>query len=194
VRLAPVYPIDPVAGVIITSCFALLFGAAALHKLRALQQFAEVLAAYDVLAGWLSRPMSRIVPGLELLLAIGLLIPVARERASLAGSLLLAIYAAAIAVNLWRGRRELDCGCMGFGRSRSISPGLVWRNAVLALALLTTGGLPWSSRPLNWVDVLTIVGGVCAGALLYMAMDGLLEFSRRLPRRPTFARDDGAGA
>jgi len=103
-----VYPIDPAAGVIITTCFALLFGAAAVHKLRDLQQFAQVLAAYDVLPGWLSGPMSRIVPGLELLLAIGLLTPVARERASLAGSLLLAVYAAAIAVNLRRGRRELD--------------------------------------------------------------------------------------
>jgi len=189
-----VHAIDPAAGVIITTCFALLFGAAAVHKLRDLQQLAQVLAAYDVLPGWLSGPMSRIVPGLELLLAIGLLTPVARERASLAGSLLLAVYAAAIAVNLRRGRRELDCGCMGFGRHRSISPGLVWRNAVLAVALLTAGWLPWASRPLNWVDVLTIVGGVCAGALLYMAIDGLLEFSRRLPRRPTFARGDEAGA
>jgi len=107
---------------------------------------------------------------------------------------LLAIYAAAIAVNLRRGRRELDCGCMGFGRRRSISPGMVWRNVVLALALLAAGWLPWTSRPLNWVDVLTMVGGVCAGTLLYMAIDGLLEFSRRLARRPAFARGDGASA
>jgi len=51
-----VYPIDPVAGVIITSCFALLFGAAGVHKVRDLRQFAEVFAAYDVLPGWLSLP------------------------------------------------------------------------------------------------------------------------------------------
>ena len=44
---------------------------------------------------------------------------------------LLALYAGAMAVNLARGRRDLDCGCAGPGVRRPVGEGLLIRNGAL---------------------------------------------------------------
>lgn len=173
------YSIDPVVGAVVCSGCALLFAVAGAHKLRARAEFAETLAGYRVLPARLVSPASALVPTLECLIAAGLLIPDARERASLAAAALLAAYAAAIAVNLLRGRRQLDCGCLGPRGGGVISGALVWRNILVALALAAAGGLRWSERPVCWLDVGTVLAAVCALALLYSAVSGLLAVAAR---------------
>ena len=168
------YPLDPVVGMIVCSSLALLFAVASAHKLRALSEFAETLSGYRVLPAMLVRPASRLVPVLEGLVAAGLLIRPARESASLAGAVLLAIYAVAMALNLLRGRRQLDCGCLGPGGGGVVSVALVWRNVLMALTLAAAGGTRWSSRRMDWLDLGTALAAACAMALLYVAANGLL--------------------
>jgi Methylamine utilisation protein MauE len=175
--------IDPAAGLMIIGCFALLFGVAAVHKFSSLNRFTASLRAYDILPSSLIRPTSWALPTLELLFAIGLLTTVAREPATLGGALLLTIYATGIGINLQRERRELDCGCMGFGKRRTISAWMIWRNFALALSLLAVGRVPWGLRTLYWIDLWTVAGGICMATLLYMTIEGLLESSRRMPQR-----------
>jgi hypothetical protein len=115
--------------------------------------------------------------------ALGLLLRVSREAAALVSTLLLSVYALAIAINLRRGRRELDCGCFGFGRRSAISTMLLWRNAALVLASLAAGFLPRRERALDWIDLFTVAVGVAAAALLYAAAEGLADAAGRLPRR-----------
>ena len=50
---------------------------------------------------------------------------------------------------------------------------MVWRNLCLA-AVLGIAALPWSSRPLNPTDFLTVTGGLIAAIALYAAFDRLL--------------------
>jgi hypothetical protein len=50
---------------------------------------------------------------------------------------------------------------------------MVWRNLALALAL-GVAALPWLGRPLSGLDVLTVIGGLTAAAMLYAAIDRLL--------------------
>ena len=50
---------------------------------------------------------------------------------------------------------------------------MVWRNLALA-ALLAALLLPWSARPLETADALTVGAGTAVVALLYMSLDRLL--------------------
>ncbi len=170
--------VDRVPGLIAAISLALLFAVAGLHKLRAFGEFVRTLQAYEVFPAALTRPIGLAVAALELLVAIGLLGSAWRQAACLAGAGLLASYASAIGVNLRRGRRQIDCGCAGFGKRRGISGLLIWRNSALCAALLAVGWFSWSSRPLAWVDIGTVAGGVCAVVLLYLSCDGLLELSQ----------------
>ena len=165
--------IDPAIGALLAGALALLFASAALHKLRSLPSFAAALRAYRVLPDSLAA-MAWVVPLLELTIAAGLLARSSRTGACAAGAALLLSYASAIAINLRRGRRDLACGCGGPEDRRLIAPWMVWRNLLLA-GLLGAMLLPWSPRPLNAADALTIGAGTAVAALLYMSLERLLE-------------------
>jgi uncharacterized membrane protein YphA (DoxX/SURF4 family) len=153
---------DPAVTWLIRLALALLFAVSAWHKLRDLHAFRATLANYRLLPPGLS---ALLAPGLaicELAIAALLLIPAARiDGAAIApiGALvLLALYSGALAINLARGRRDLDCGCLGPAHRQPVSPGLLLRNALLATgaALLL---LPVAARNLSWIDALTVAGG-----------------------------------
>jgi hypothetical protein len=164
--------LDPAIGVLLTGCFALLFASAALHKLRDLPHFTEALRAYRVLPAGAVR-LAPLVPLTELAIAVGLFPAVGRQPAALAGATLLLGYAAAIAVNLGRGRRDLACGCGGPDDARPIAPWMVVRNLLLAL-LLATLLVSWKRRTLLATDALTVGGGLAVATLLYVCLDRLL--------------------
>lgn len=170
----PMHPVmlDPAIGVLIIACCALLFASAALHKLRDRAHFTEVLRAYRVLPEG-AVALAPLVPLAELVVAAGLLPPAARPGAALGGAALLLAYAAAIAVNLRRGRRELACGCGGPDDARPIAPWMVVRNLVLALLLALTL-LPWEARAWLPTDGLTVGAGSAVATLLYACLDRLL--------------------
>jgi Methylamine utilisation protein MauE len=165
--------IDPALGSLIVIGAALLFAVASAHKLKNLALFAETFAAYRLLPQGLARRSAWLVPSAELALTAALLSSASRRWAILGSICLLAVYASALSLNLARGRRDLDCGCTAMGSRRRIAAWMVWRNVALALAL-GAAALPWTSRPLGAADLLTIVGGVAAGAALYAAVDRLL--------------------
>ena len=121
--------------------------------------------------------VGRALPCLEAALGIGVLLPVTRSVALIAVAGLLVLYAVAMAINLWRGKRNIDCGCGGDGQS--LSWALVLRNAVLAGLALGVSG-PAGERDFEWLDGVTLVGGVLAFYVLYLLVDELLRQSTRL--------------
>jgi hypothetical protein len=165
--------LDPTFGYLICIGIALLFATAGWHKLRSLEAFAEVFAAYRVLPGGWGRRVAWLIPCFELATAAALPWEMTRRWALTAAVGLLIAYAAGLGLNLARGRRELDCGCGAIGSRRSIAGWMVWRNLVLAL-IAAIAALPWDWRPLDGSDALTIVGGLAAIAALYVAVDQLL--------------------
>jgi uncharacterized membrane protein len=165
--------VDPDVGVLIVAALALLLGVAGWHKLRRIGEFEGVLAAYRVLPAPLVAPAARLVPVLELALAAGMLVPATRAAAAAGSALLLLGYAGGIALNLLRGRRDLDCGCAGPNDRRPIAPWMVARNVLLAAAAATAAA-PWSARPVDVTDFITIAGGMAVLILLYLAADRLL--------------------
>jgi len=164
--------LDPAIGTLILGCCAVLFASSALHKLRSPGRFAQVLRAYRLLPEALVS-LAPVVPLLELCVALALLWPPVRAAGVLLGVALLIAYAAAIALNLRRGRADLACGCGGPDEARPIAPWMVGRNLLLA-ALLAGTLIPWRGRALLATDLLTVGAGVAVATLLYVSADRLL--------------------
>lgn len=162
---------DPTIHVLIAVGLAVLFGAGAVHKVRAPAIFVATLGDYRVLPPRLLTVAAVLVIALELALAIGLLWPATRAVSGVVGASLLLVYAAAIAINLRRGRRDLDCGCTL--QRRPIGAWMVTRNSVLATAALMLV-IPISNRTIQSADAATIVAALCVIMLLYAATDLLL--------------------
>lgn len=163
--------IDPVVSHLLALCGALLFGAAAFAKARSFAMFRVTLGEYRILPSAITAAAAAAICCLEFVLSVVLLLPQTRSPAAVLGVVLLIAYAAAIAVNLMRGRQDLDCGC-GY-TPRAISGWLVIRNVVLA-ALLTLLQMPLSSRALGLADYATIAGGLIGTALLFLSAEALL--------------------
>jgi hypothetical protein len=169
--------LDPVIGILIVALFAMLFASAAIHKLRDPNRFREVFAAYGLLPPVAGLRVSWAIPLLEIGVALGLLVIHARTLAAATGIALLLGYAAAMAVNLQRGRTDIACGCGG-PDERPIAAWMAWRNLALAL-LLGIALWPWSARTLQMTDVLTIAFGLAVTATIYLCLDRLGQAARR---------------
>jgi hypothetical protein len=167
--------LDPALAWLIAIALAVLLLASALHKLRDLPGFEAVLSDYDLLparATGLVPVVARTVVAAELMLAVALLVPDAAPWAGPATALLLGMYALAIAINLRRGRRDIDCGCLGpgagVGTRHGLSPWLVARNLLL-MSLAAAHALPVAQRSLHWLDAITGLGALLVLAWLWQA-------------------------
>jgi Methylamine utilisation protein MauE len=164
--------LDPAIGWTVVLVLAGVFGAAALAKLRALDAFVGVVHNYRLVPEPLERWVAYGLPVIELAIAVCVLVPAARAPAALAAAALLALFAGAMAINLGRGRRDIDCGCFATVLRQRLSWPLVVRNLLLAaLALLVVPGL--SARSLGWLDFVTIGGAATALVLVYAAASRL---------------------
>lgn len=170
--------IDPAVQLTIRWALSLLFLWAAGHKLRDFPGFAQTLRDYRLLPASLAPAAAACVIGLELAIAGALPLGPASPPA-LGAALLLATYGGAIAINLFRGRRHIDCGCAGPARRQPLSPALVVRNAVLCGGALCAS-LPPSPRALTWIDAVTAVAAVAFLGVGYAIVDGLLANAPRL--------------
>ena len=157
--------IDPALALVVRLAGALLLGSAAWHKLRDRAGFRAALADHRLLPGRAVPAAAALVVAAEIALALGLL---ATPRAALGAAALLTAYAFAVAVNLARGRRHIDCGCGG--SPLPLSGWLVGRNLVLAAAFAACAAAP-GGRALGALDALSVAGSVTALALLWRAMD-----------------------
>ncbi|HET7774848.1 MAG TPA: MauE/DoxX family redox-associated membrane protein [Azospira sp.] len=162
------WAVDPVFRHNLAAPLSVLLILGASQKLRDLPLFAAVVENYQILPAALSWPAAVLVAVAELLAGIGLPFLPWRAPAAALASLLLLLVTAAVAVNLWRGRDDIDCGCGGISRQPGLSWALVGRNGLLLLLLaLTATGSP--SRPLLWIDYFSVSAGTLALLALYSA-------------------------
>ena len=180
--------LDPVAVWTARLVLAAVLAMAAFTKLRALEEFVGVVHNYRILPEFLVRPAAYGLPPLEAAIALALLIEPTRSAGAIAAAALLAVFAVAMALNLARGRVEIDCGCFAATLRQRISWALVGRN--LALIGLATLAIPATTdtRALTWLDAVTIVAASSSAVLLYVAFTQLRSMA--LPPRP---RPGGAG-
>jgi hypothetical protein len=172
--------IDPAVGYSIALGMAVLLSTSGLQKIRDFSLFSALLSAYRIVPGKFLRVVAMVVPCVEILLAGGLCVAPCRRGCLAAAATLLIGYGMAMGVNLHRGRDQLDCGCGTLRARRPIGRWMLWRNGVLAAASASCL-VPWSTRPLQAVDGLTVLGCVATAMLVYATTGRLLG---GLPWRP----------
>jgi hypothetical protein len=164
--------IDPVIHLLIALAFVALFGSAAAAKLRAPAIFRATLADYRLVPRAVLHVASGLVIGVEVAVAVGLIWPATRAACSVIGAGVMLLYGAAIAINLARGRREIDCGCSL--RRRPIGRWMVVRNLLFAVVLPVLA-LPVGPRELGTGDIATLGAALLVLTLLYGSLDLLLS-------------------
>lgn len=169
--------IDPLLGRLIAAGLALLLLSAAWHKLGSRAQFTAALREYRLLPESLVGPAAVLLPLFELTLALAWLAGVARGFVAASTAGLLLLYAAAVAVNLWRGRVDIDCGCGLGGAGRGdgrLTWGLVARNTLLAAAA-GAAAVPVVQREAGRFEPVVLVLAILAAVLLYAGASQLLR-------------------
>jgi hypothetical protein len=171
--------IDPALAWIAAVAASLIFAASAALKLRNLELFESAVINYRIVPEAVARPLAYLLPIVELASAIALLPTASRAAGALALLVLLAAFTAGIAVNLRRGRYDVDCGCFGPALRQSLSWWLVLRNgalaAMVAMLLLTPG-----TRALTMLDGFTIIFAVSSIVVLYASLNYALANIPRL--------------
>jgi uncharacterized membrane protein YphA (DoxX/SURF4 family) len=169
------FGLDPTLRLVVRVALALLFLAAAAHKLRDWAAFARALGAYGIVPPRLERGAAACLAAIEVVAGAALILSASAVGPALAAALL-ALYSGAIALNLARGRSDIDCGCSLGSRGQKLSWWLVARNiGLLGSALLA---LPQpSARPMIWIDVFTIACCTIALFLIYHVAENLLGSS-----------------
>jgi hypothetical protein len=146
---------------------ALVFMTAAIGKIRHRLAFQGVAANYRLLPGIVVPAFAWLLPPAEAAVAGGLLFIRAPWPEAGAAALLL-LFAAAMAINLLRGRRNIDCGCFQSALKQTLKWTLVARNLGLALLLavpaLVREGVPGTSGA---------VEALLLGAVLFVLLQSL---------------------
>ena len=160
---------QPVLLLAIRVFLALIFVTAAIGKLAHVDEFYGVVRNFRILPDGLSRLTAHVLPVAELAVAAGLLIGATAVPAALAAAALLAVFGAALAVNVLRGRTWIDCGCFRNGPKQTVSWALVARNAVMAsAALMVALLLPQTPAPALAEAATGLLAGLTA-TLLYLS-------------------------
>jgi hypothetical protein len=149
-----------------------IFLPSAWSKLRASDEVTGIVADYRLLPEPLVEPFARGLPWVEIAAGLLLLAPPTRPVGALLAGGLLLLFALAMAINLARGRREIDCGCFLGRQKERIGWPLVLRNLLLAAAaalLLVEPAALWP-KPAELVPVLF---GSAALLALYAAFSRL---------------------
>lgn len=172
---------DTVPIFIACSVTAWLFASAAWTKLRAPLRMAGVIDNYRLLPFYASQALVRLLAGIELITAFAVLLPSTRQWGAVAAAILLMIYAGAIAINLVRGRTDIDCGCTSTKERKIIGPSLLWRNAVL-IVIACIAALPLAERPLAGLDYLVAILTTAFIIVLYQIVERLLVNHQQLAK------------
>ncbi len=166
--------IDPALYLLTALALAAIFGASAAMKFADVAMFESSLTNYRLVPRALEPLVAYLIPLAEGACAAGLLFVPTRASAALALIILLASFTAAIAINLLRGRTNIDCGCFGPMLRQPLSAWLLMRN--LALMALAAGlMLPAGARSLVPLDYATVAFGAATLIALYAAANVALS-------------------
>ncbi|WP_339782378.1 MauE/DoxX family redox-associated membrane protein [uncultured Marinobacter sp.] len=162
--------IDPIISTSAALALSVIFASAASHKIRYPTWFRRQVREYELIPGLMVPFAALALPVTELAVAAGLLWSTSRPYAGVLAFLMISLYALAIAINLARGRKDIDCGCSGPAMRQPLQPALLARNLLLAIIALVAL-LPMLDRPLSLHDNFVMIAAGVVLVLLYTATD-----------------------
>lgn len=160
----------------IRTLLGFVFLTAAYGKLRHWAVFQGVVANYRLLPEVLVLPVAYALPPVEAALGAALLLGLGFPLPEIGAIALLLLFAFAMALNIVRGRRHIDCGCFQSALKQTLSWTLVLRNLVLVLLL---AALPLSDGAPS--DLFAIVNGLLVGGVLFIILQTLTILQSIVP-------------
>ncbi len=161
------------------ACVGLLFLVAAIAKWRRRSELPAVIANYRLLPRTAVGPAALALPWVEGVLGAALVAGGrAAALAAVPAAALLLLFAAAMAINIRRGRSRIDCGCGIGGLHQPLRPALVRRNVALAAALLP---LAIVAGPLALAEHVAAAAAGGAAFLLVLLLDAMLALPSARP-------------
>lgn len=170
----------PMIDLFLRFLLVLVFAGAAISKLQNADEFHGVVRNFRLLPHGIDGAFAAALPLVELVIAASLLLGVATFVSGAAAGLLLLIFAAAIAINIVRGRTEIDCGCFRQGMRQRLSWALVFRNIVLCAAALWVAAQPTWTGAEGAYDFVIAAFAAVSVALIYLCANELAAL-RKLP-------------
>jgi uncharacterized membrane protein len=152
---------------------AAIFAASGALKFYDLEAFRGAVTNYRLIPEWLATPFAWVAPVVECAAALGLLLTPIRASAALVLIAMLGVFTGAIAINLARGRTDIDCGCFGPALRQRLSWWLLLRNGAL-FALLAIALMPAATRPMAFLDFATVGMAAATVVVLYTAANYLI--------------------
>lgn len=178
---------DPVLLYAASAALACILLLGALEKLKDMTAFAAAVRAYEIVPAALGGLFAWGYVLTEALAGALLLAPAQRASGAVLALLVLALATAGVALNLARGRRDIDCGCGGpamrgaAARGVGLSWWMVVRNALLALWTLPgLAAVQGASRSLQWADAASVFGLAMSAVALYFTANHLLASHLKL--------------
>lgn len=151
---------------IVSAILGLTLLIAGAGKFRDLDGHARVVQGYKILPDGAAATVGRALPLVEVLLGVALLSGFALPWVGAGAAVLFLVYAAGLAVNLMRGRTELDCGCFAFGDHED-APKIGWFHVVRAVFFAALGAtVAFASRSLAVPSIGEQVAGVAIAVLV----------------------------
>ncbi len=179
---------EPALHIASWATLAAVFALALPGKLKDFPAFAATVANYRIVPAGASPAVAATVVVGELAVVGGLLLPASRAAAARLAALLLAIFTVAIAVNLVRGRRTIDCGCFRSLIRERLGWSHIARNLLLLAAALQVATI--APNPAGPLDL--ALGAVAAATFLLLFLAGTqLAFD---PRHDVVPNEGYAGA
>jgi Methylamine utilisation protein MauE len=122
----------------LSTAVAFVFAILALAKMRDRSRFVQSIAGYRVVPSVIAKPLAPAIIGLELGLAIGLVVPLYRTLAAAFGMVLLTLFGTAMGIVVLRGDDDVDCGCSLRREFSPVGPASLARSfgLILMLALI----------------------------------------------------------
>ncbi|PZQ60826.1 MAG: methylamine utilization protein MauE [Sphingomonas taxi] len=158
-----------IAGLAASIGVGLILAVAGAAKLRHAALMEGVVANYRILPPRLVAPVARALPYAELVVGAALMAGIRPWPQGLAIALLLG-FAAAMAINIRRGRTHIDCGCGLSALRQPLDRALVARNLVLAAMLLPARA---GSAVAGMVPIAVSVAGGVALFLFYLVFNAI---------------------
>lgn len=148
-------------GYAVRVAIAIILVSAGTAKLRDWPRWRGVVADYRILPQAAVRGATALLPPVEILLGTLLLFQMGAIP-GLATTAMLLTFAAAIAINLHRGRTSIDCGCSLSRNGQPIRLSMVLRNLSMASALFAATMAPFPDSA-GYVAI-----SACMGAMLFV--------------------------
>nr|WP_314359952.1 MauE/DoxX family redox-associated membrane protein [uncultured Achromobacter sp.] len=178
---------DPVLFYGTSAALACVLLLGALEKVKDLTAFTAAVSGYDLLPARLVGVFARGYVLAEIAAGALLLIPGRQPLGAALALGVLAVATLALAINLARGHRDIDCGCSGPVAKAPGAPHggltgwLVLRNGALALwTLPALASLSGHARGLQWADAAAVFGLAMTAVGLYFTANHLLASHLKL--------------